>query len=79
MMELAMRNAEARMEIDCLKFKVDGSGWLIVPDDEASRTEAISMMFGDPPYDPVYYPESVIVARCRKTRAELDALPEWEP
>lgn len=82
MMELAMRNADARMEVNCLTFESDEYPTLCVEDTEIGRHDALSMFFGDPLFcglDPDDYPKRLIVRRVTRTQAELDAMPEWEP
>lgn len=81
-MEIAMRNADTRRRIDCLTFSSDEYAALIVPDNEDGRRDALTMFFGDPMFEglaPDDYPARLIVRRVKRTQAQLDALPEWEP
>lgn len=80
LMEIAMRNRAEREEIPCLEFKPDGLPRLIVEDTEFEREGALMLIFGEDWQTSMKdAPEAVIVRRVSKTRAYLDALPEWEP
>jgi hypothetical protein len=75
-----MNTPEGLPLLTCLKFKPTGLPWLIVEDTEYEREGALVLIFGEDWQTSLRgAPESVIVQRVSKTRAYLDALPEWEP
>lgn len=80
--EVAMRNADVRQKIPCLRFKMTGHAALVVPATPESIHNAVVMLLGERPFDGMdadEFPVSLSVTRTERTQAQLDAMKEWEP
>lgn len=78
-----MRNAAVRRKIPCLRLQAGDMPWLVVEDTPTGREEGLVLIFGED--IETFAPETLsgidrlIVQRCEYTKAQMDALPDWEP